>query len=554
MDFLTKLISTKSSLILLFCIGLFTYIPSWGNQFVWDDEQFIYSNTFVKQFAVTEIFSTSTTAGAGIASNYFRPLTTLSFAVDHLIWGLNPFGFLVTNTLMHVFSGVLLFLLLKTIFVRIQQQIKTIQQFTDLQITIMSFVVAAVFIVHPIQTEAVTYISSRGDSFSTLLTLAGLLSFATSFQITNKNTKNGLLLLTLLLYPLSILAKEIALASIGLYVLVFLLYKKTSKIRFSQLQSWSETLAGLGAIALSYLFLRVTIWNFSDPTQVISPLEDVDQSLLSNQTAIDTLSYYQNPLVRFFTFSKIFFIYLRLLFLPFPLHMERDVSIVTSLFNPWTAAFAAFTVGLYFVVRYESKKYQSYWTLFGVGWFFCMLLPISGIIPINGLLYEHWLYLPQIGLWLCLVIWLMRFLKQQKIATHPLIEIRAVQVALLSVFVTILIIFAGLTIRQNYIWGDPIRFYSYTLQFTQSARLHNNLGMAYADQGQHEKAVEQYESALKLSQDYPHIFHNLGNTYAKLGDIDKAKELYSKALEVDPSFFFSGVALEELDKTSNENK
>lgn len=552
MDFLTKLTSTKSFLALLVCIGLLAYVPSWGNQFVWDDEQFIYSNVYVKQFAITEIFSTSTTAGAGIASNYFRPLTTLSFAVDHAIWGLNPFGFLVTNTFMHISSGVLLFLLLRILFISAKKQKPSLQSFSDLQISIMAGIVAVLFIVHPIQTEAVTYINSRGDSYSTLLTLAGLLSFAYSFHVTKKSTKYALFFLTLLLYPLSFLAKEIAVASIGLYVLIFWLPKKTSKLSWAELQSWIEILIGLGAVLLSYLFLRVTIWNFAEPSLGISPADDIDQTILSNQAASDTLAYYQNPLIRFFTFTKIFFVYIRLLFVPFPLHMERDVSIVTSFLNPWTFAFIALAIGLYFVARYEHKKYHSYWTAFGIGWFMCMLLPISGIVPINGLLYEHWLYVPQIGVWLCLVVWLMRFLNQYKVKTRALVEIKSIQMVLASGFVLVITLFAGLTIRQNYIWGDPIRFYSYTLQFAQTARLHNNLGMAYADKDMHDKAVEQYELALDLSNNYPHMYHNLGNTYAKLGEIDKAKESYSKALEIDPNFFFSAVALEELEKTTNE--
>ena len=91
--------STKKLVLILIGATFLAYFSSFSNPFIWDDEQFITSNAYVRNFDIGKIFTTNTVAGAGVQSNYYRPLTTLSFAVDTAIWGSNPFGFHLTNLL-----------------------------------------------------------------------------------------------------------------------------------------------------------------------------------------------------------------------------------------------------------------------------------------------------------------------------------------------------------------------------------------------------------------------------------------------------------------------
>ena len=102
----------KKYCLLLIGIGILVYTPSLTNKLFWDDEQFIYNNQHVKRFDIVKIFTTNTIDGAGETSNYYRPLTTLSFAFDYQLWGINPIGYHLTNTLLHTSAGVLVFLLL----------------------------------------------------------------------------------------------------------------------------------------------------------------------------------------------------------------------------------------------------------------------------------------------------------------------------------------------------------------------------------------------------------------------------------------------------------
>ena len=104
-------------ILLLVVLTIVSYASSLNNAFVWDDEQFIYNNNYVKQFVVSKLWTENTIAGAGQTSTYYRPLTTFSFAVDHAIWGLNPFGFHLTNTLLHMGAGILLSALLALLLI-----------------------------------------------------------------------------------------------------------------------------------------------------------------------------------------------------------------------------------------------------------------------------------------------------------------------------------------------------------------------------------------------------------------------------------------------------
>ena len=76
----------------VFFIGIAVYLPSLQNGFLWDDEVFFLNNENVAKFDVVKMFTESTTSGAGQTSNYYRPLTSLSFAIDYQLWGEKPLG------------------------------------------------------------------------------------------------------------------------------------------------------------------------------------------------------------------------------------------------------------------------------------------------------------------------------------------------------------------------------------------------------------------------------------------------------------------------------
>lgn len=512
-DVLLPFLKKHLLLIGIFCLGFFTYAPSLNNQLFWDDEQFIYNNQYVKQFDVQKIFTTNTLAGAGEVSNYYRPLTTLSFAFDHSIWGLRPFGFHLTNTVLHSAAGVLLFLLLTILGMRKKP----------------AAVIAAFFLIHPLQTEAVVYANSRGDSLYTLYMLLGLLSFRyllqnrkvtlTLYNLSYTFDKKFFAVTTLCMFVASVLAKEIALGSVTLYLLIFLYSYKEVTVK-KTFKAGLLVISGIASLLALYGILRATVLHFQEQINMFA----------------GTL-YGDSVLIRIATFAKVLLIYISLIFAPLNLHMERTTDIVASIFSPYVLASMLLITGLFFLGNKEYKQTRTRWIHLGLAWFLGMLLPVSGIVPINDIMYEHWLYVPIIGFFIllygCIKLVLSTLQRPWPTFTNKLLLILGT-------------IYIVLTIRQNYIWAKSTRFYPYILQFHQTARIHNNLAMAYADEKRYSEAITHYKQAIETNNFYPQTHHNLARSYMATGETQKAIEAFTTAITMNPNFLVSYPELIQL--------
>lgn len=511
----------RHQLLLLICLTALCYLPFVNSPFIWDDQQFVTENQTIQSFNFAQMFKESTTAGGGINSNYYRPLTSISFAIDTGWWGNNPIGFHLTNLVLHLTAGLLLFWLLINLGLSNRWR----------------FWVTTFFLLHPVQTEAVTYISSRGDSLSTVFLLFGLNSFWLSFQKKKLHfslydlqisfSQPFLLFTSALSLILAVLSKELALSGLGLYGLILLLHlfqtQQKIKVIFSKYLPTTIAIVFLLILGLGYTYVRQTTLNF-DP--------HFDYSVIDPQ-------YPTSLTIRLLTFTRALPRYIGTFAFPYALHMDHVLPVIHSILNPWTISVFLVSILIIWLSILEINKLKTLWLGFGVLWFVIGLVPISGIVPVNGLFYEHWLYIPIVGLLIstaALLRLISNFLSRQK-KLKPAQQVFSDLNLYLPGFV--LLIMIVITLRQNYIWSDHIRFYEYTLRFTQSARLYNNLAMAQADRGNVTGALENYQNALAISPGYPQIYHNIGNLLQTQGEPVAALEYFQKALEVDPTFTFS---------------
>jgi len=134
---------------------------------------------------------------------------------------------------------------------------------------------------------------------------------------------------------------------------------------------------------------------------------------------------------------------------------------------------------------------------FGWSWFFIGLAMVSGITPINALIYEHWLYLPMIGFWLVISFYLVKlfdFLKSKNLIIRSL---------LLTSLLAYLLFFAYQSIQRNILWRDPVEFYKNILKYEpDSVRINNNLGNQYFNQGDKEQAEFYYRKATASGDEF----------------------------------------------------
>ncbi|MCR4326935.1 MAG: hypothetical protein NUV52_04770, partial [Candidatus Roizmanbacteria bacterium] len=340
------------TLLVLIGITFVVYIPSFFGGFLWDDEDFVFANKHVADFNVEKFFTDSATAGRGKKSNYYRPLQLTTYAFEHAIFGFNPFIFHLSNILWHIAAGVMVYLVMRSI--RISWA--------------FSLGATLIFLLHPIQTEAVSYVSGRSDMMFMFFLL---LSF-----LCNQKRETRFVLVSTFFFICALLSKESGLLAFAIFPTLSLIQYGFSPQLIHALKRYMPHML----IAIVYLLLRFTVLEF----------------ITSYETWGDT-PYSTSVIVRLATFLRNYFFYWQVLLFPFNLHMERDestVKIVTSLISHWTVWFVttqALFIGLLWWLYKKNQQYGilaigGYIGMHGIMGFY------SGVILLNGIFYEHYLY------------------------------------------------------------------------------------------------------------------------------------------------------------------
>ena len=487
-------------IVALVVIGAALYAPNLSNSLFWDDDDWIVNNPAVHSLSWENtkfLFSTDVTAGIGVRSNYYRPVLMMSFALNWVLHGASPWGWHVVNNGLHILSAVLLFLLLERLLAN----------------RAAAAIAALMWLIHPVQTESVAYVNSRGDSLALVLSLEVLLVWWRTKKILSLSALAGLVL-----FILAILSKETAVLIPALMVLVLL------ACRYCTDSFWRATWAALRRVwplivlGVAYVLLRLTVLDFAN-----------------------TLNWYrqpniytQNVEVRIWTFLGAVWEYLRITLVPIGLRMEHGVPVLTA---PWQwpayAGLLIVALAVWWVVR--SWRRGDRLPFFGVTWFFIALAPASGIVaPINALFYEHWLYVPLIGPAALFGVYGWRWGKRIWDARKLWGIVILVCVVAYAAFLAVQ------TVRRNIIWGKQEEFYLHILSYEpKDVRVLNNLANLYADSKRLSEAQYYLELAIEADPSQSAPFHNLANLMRDQGQPDMAIELYILAIQRDKYFYWA---------------
>lgn len=449
--------------LILSCVFL-AYFNTLNNPFIWDDDALVVKNPLIKEpHFYKKAFTSDLYYGISSASNFYRPMQTLSYIWDYYFCQLDPKGYHLTNIFLQSIVSFLVFLLAHTLFNQ----------------TAIPAATALLFAVSPIHTEAVSYISGRAEMLMGVFLLSSLLIFIKSLDRQIK-FKIFFISLSLLLFVLGLLSKELSVV-FPLAILAYLFYFKRERI------------ASLPFFLISgvYIILRLSVFQFMTlrpPALAKFPL-----------------------LIRLTVLPKVIFTYLKLLFLPLGLHMSRELVRPVSFFGIFIAWFL---LGLLFLICVYILKYKEERKIisFLFAWSLIFLLPQSGIFPINAFVSEHFIYLPSISFFAGLSYLLFKFLRKR---------------LLMPSFILILVSYGLFTYARNLEWRNPQVFFKRIIQFSpDSFQAYNNLGLEYEKEGKFAEAVECYQKALKIMPDLLEAHSNLANIYFKLGRFNDAEKEY----------------------------
>jgi protein O-mannosyl-transferase len=431
---------------------------------------------------------------------HLRELTFFSFYLNHLIVGDNPTGYHVVNVLLHIANAALLFLLLR--------------EFLERWIAVAA---AAIFLVHPIQSEPVLYVYQRSTLLACFFSLLALIALS-----------KGRTWLSLLLFVCAFEGKESALAvplAVGAVYDRPRFRKATSRAVIDR--PYRIALI-VGALALAAITLGVLVY-WGENTVGIVAANDI------------------SPLSYFTAQTRIVYTYLRLLFFPYPQSLEYEFPDAVGIL-PLLGIIAMIAAGLWLATKEK-------WRLPGLCMiaFFLLLAPTSSFIPSADPAFEHRLYLPMLAFSLFAAVLLAKIPFRSQITA------------------VLLCVLAVLTISRGRVWANDIALWEDTVKHAPGkARVWFNLGGAYLqtdpekarsalnralqlnpdfvealydigviEQGNRNwpAAIANYERAVQKRQDYWPAWNNMGNTVFAMGQRQRAIEYFEKTLSLNPDYW-----------------
>lgn len=498
----------------------------------------IYSNIYNTPFTfddATSIVENKTTRNL---SNYFsyskllkpRAIVDFTFALNYRFGKLNVFGYHLVNVLIHILNGFLVYVLVLVVLKQgpgcSNASAELISESPDFSIRITSLFTALIFVVHPIQTQAVTYTVQRYASMAAMFYMASVL-FYLKARILQQKAKirerkeqekagkndtfriSSVYVLSMVCGISAFLSKQNT-ASLPLAILVveYLLIDRTW-------QGWKTKLPWFVVLfALWTLFMLYVSGFFSGGFEGRELLADVS-GLIKETEAVSRWQY-------LCTQFNVIVIYIRLLFLPVGQNLDHLYLFKNGFFDSYTPLAFLFLVSLAALGAWHIKKRPV--LSLAILWFFVTLSVESSIIPIRDALFEHRLYLPMLGFGLFVSDQLFHYLSAQRV---------------FAVFLSISIIVSlgAATYHRNITWRDAKTLWSDVVSKSpHNHRAYNNLGLAFYEQGRTEEAVEQYLQSLRINPDYEEAHNNLGVALHQQGRTDQAIDHYLKALHINPYY------------------
>ncbi len=449
---------------LAFCAAaLIVYAGAFHGDFHYDDSLTILENPHLSDWHTF----------IGHLDHMVRPILHATFLVDRSFYGFKPSGYHLLNLLLHLGVGVLIYRI-------IASAVADGRSFVP-------FWTSLLFLIHPIATETVTYISGRASGLMTFFYLFAFFLYIKATEHSGAVTPRRLYLAgSVLSLVLSLGSKETA-VTFPLALLLWDLFIR--RLRGSSLRATILS----GHLPFWIVLLLAAVWAVAHP----------------RYTALALFSFTLRPFWDNALSEAHATAYALLLFFT-PWHQNFDHDLPEFHFlSQWPLPFDLLL--LFGTAASALILWRRYPLVgFGLGWFFIQLLPIS-LIPRNDLLSERNLYLPSIGLFLaivalgsCFTQWVTTLLARPGFVRFTFTGIAALLVIVLGTF----------TYQRNQLYQDRLFLWSDAVRKSPNkARPHNNLGYAYALHDDWDLAIEEFRTAARLDPDFILAQQNLRDAY-----------------------------------------
>jgi len=511
--------------LVLIAVGVSVYANSLWGVFLFDDAYAIVDNVRIRGLYPVERWLETE-----------RPVVELSLAVNYAIGKLNVSGYHVFNLAVHIAAALTLFgLVRRTIAANAEWgKIVTLSEakglfsrwrcFASLSMTplippsqfrlhnsafVFAFAIALIWMVHPLQSESVTYVIQRAESLMGLFYLLTIYLFVRGAESARSWRW----------YVASIAACALGMASKAVMVtapVMVLLYD-----RFFLAGSFREAWRRRGVVYLGLSLTWGVLFACGVVQHVFTPATE--------RTAIGFGFKGISPWEYVLTQAEVILHYLRLSFWPHPLCLDYAWPVahhVGEIIVPGVVVVGLLLLTLWaFILKH--------WVGFAGAWFFLILAPTSSFIPVRDAAFEHRMYLPLAAVIVVMfagvrAVWNIRGRRFLQNNTSR----RWVEAAFLVGMAALL---GSCTVRRNRDYQDTLGMWNEVArQRPDNPRAHVNIGVLLEREGRAEEAIEEYRIALAMEPDYADAHFNLGVAFVRLGRYEEAERAFRDAIRLSP--------------------
>ena len=462
------------------------YGPSLRGGFVWDDRPLIVENHLVREKGSLGTLLTTSFWQTGDRHDrfrsFFRPVVSLTYAADYAVWGLRPFGFRLTNLMLHLLCCWLIYLLAMGEGLGPRA----------------SLAGAALFAAHPVHVESVAWISGRTDLVCAAFFLGAFLAFRRGTA--GRGRHPGWRALSVVLFLPALLAKEMA-ATLPVVI---------------GLDAWLRSGGGRRGARAGF----VAVFPY---LAVLAVYIVARHAVLGSEAeALYRLGWISHVATAVFVLAR----YATLLILPIGLDAHYPYRVVETL----ASSLVLISVVLLGVVAWLGARLRRrdpsscFWLL----WIAACLAPVLAFGKFGDiLLADRFLYLPSAGLCLLAARFVAPALRGEATRVR-----RAIVAGASALIVILFVAQSGLRAQ---VWRDDLTLFTRMAETSPaSAMVRSNLGLAYYQRGDYARAIDEFDLSISLVPGYALAFNDKAAALERMGRYSEALDAYEQALRVAP--------------------
>ena len=521
--------ATVAAALLLFAAA---WSNSLGNAFQFDDAHVIQNNLFVRDLVNVPRFFTDATTFSTVPQNAtYRPLVSLSLALDHAIGGgLHPVAFHVTQLLLFAALGALVFLLYRELLPTPNSQLPTPNsQLPTPNSQALALFAATLYCIHTGNTQVGNYISARSELLSALGVVGSFVLYLTS-PVARRY------FVYMVPAALGMFAKNHAAMFAPLLLSYKLLIEQQLSLRevLARRRSPARTRALLSSLPAFVVMIGLLVFveSMNGPGQ--------------HWGGTDRWMYLA-------TSAWVWVRYLALYGLPVGLSADTDLALFDSALDPRVFVGIAFLLATLAVAWVASRSREQRPIAFGILWFWIAIAPTSTVVPLGEVTNDHRYFIGFIGLNLAVVTAISIIASRRapvipsatreeprrkargfsSSSTDDDIVGQSARRVLPILACAVLLAHAAGTFLRNRVWrNDETLWADVARKSPRNGRGLMNYGVALYQRGRHAEARDLFLRARELLPRYAYVETNLGLVSAALNDSAAAEAHFRRGVEL----------------------